>query len=244
MRSKGGALLCLSILATIAVATACGDDDDGQDATDTPPGTVSVEADLTPPLEGPPRGPPAATRVDYRELPEWQLPLPADAAAPVGDDLAALVPPTDPDCPAGWQQLVRSTENFMICYPPGWELASHGYVSEGSDERWYSTGFYLFADGAPVAHVSVYAFPRYSRPVRHTIDCPQPYSVELSGEPAVLCPEAVPSSAGEKIVSYQARFGEVDYFVNAVTHAGASEAETAEALATAHTFRFLDAPGG
>jgi hypothetical protein len=66
----------------------------------------------------------------------------------------------------------------------------------------------------------------------------------LSGEPAVLCPEAVPSSAGERIVSYQARFGDVDYFVNAVTQAGAGESEMGDALATAHTFRFLDAPGG
>ncbi|MDO8617054.1 MAG: hypothetical protein Q7T33_15195 [Dehalococcoidia bacterium] len=222
-------LLALAILsAGLALAAACGGDDN---STATPAGsgpTVTrspAPADLpppdtgkpvTPPMEGPPRQP-ATARVNYRDLPEWTLPAPQDLPQVPGDAQGAEYrPPAEPKCPDDWQSLPRPVEGFQICYPGDWVIDGHGYVSAGNEDRWYSVGFYLRRDGVEAAHVSLYVLNPFAVPFTYTRDCPHPYQVTFAGQPAVLCPDGPSVPPEVRIITYQLRQGDLDYYVNVV----------------------------
>ena len=78
-------------------------------------------------------------------MPEFQLPVPEDLPAPPEDATGPeFQPPAEPQCPAEWQELRRPAEGFEVCYPEGWSIEGHGYVSAGVEDRWYSVGLFLF----------------------------------------------------------------------------------------------------
>lgn len=243
------ALLCAAV-ALMFVSWACsGDSGDGSE-TPLPSGASGSGAvldSLVPPLEGPVREAAPTERTDFRVLPDWQLPRPDDLPAPPpGVEGVEFSQPDEPQllCPDGWEELKRQSESFRICYPESWAIAGHGYVSAGAEERWYSVGIVLFEGEEQVAHVSVYRFPQYARPVRHTIDCDQAYAVTFAAEPAVLCPDVSASPPEARIISYNVFLDDADYFVNVVSYEGAGEEPLAQAMEIARTFAFLQPPGG
>jgi hypothetical protein len=192
-----------------------------------------------PPLEGPPRG--AAEDVeDFRDLPEWQLPVPEDLSPPPTDATGAeFNPPAEPAaCPDGWSVLARPDERFEVCHPPDWRIEGHGYVSSPGEDRWYSVGIVKWEGTEQLAHVSVYMFPPGARPVRYTIECPQPYAVTFAGEPAVLCADFPGEGRELRAISYHVVRDEQDYFDNAVPYEGSSQEDLDLALQIAGTFRF------
>lgn len=239
-------VVTLLLAALLTLAAGCGGN--GSNPTSTSTGSTDTSATsapltdaLTPPLEGPPRQPAPTARTDFRELVDWQLPRPEDVSAPPADATGAeFSPPEDPECPQGWDVLTRPTEKFEVCHPPEWQIAGHGYVSGGEEERWYSVGIVLFDGTDQEAHVSVYLFPRYSRPARYTIDCAEPYRVTFAGEEAVLCAEFPPTFPEQRLISYNVLFDDIDYFVNVVSYQGGSQDALATAIEIAHTFKFLD----
>ncbi|MEX2390965.1 MAG: hypothetical protein WD904_05150 [Dehalococcoidia bacterium] len=247
VRSAALALAASALL----IATACGDDDGGNTQTPSskqasgspgvPPTPAPTLDGLIPPLEGPPRDLAPVERTDFRELPEWQLPRPQGMPTPPADALRPeYAPPVEPECPDDWAKISRPTESFELCYPAPWVVGGHGYVSAGNEERWYSVGIVLFDGAAQTAHVSVYAFPRFSRPVRYTIDCPQAYALTVAGHDAVLCPDYPPTPPETRLISYNILFQDIDYFVNVVSYEGAPDETLATAIAIAQTFRFLE----
>jgi hypothetical protein len=258
-------ILAAALAASFLLIAACGgDDDDGQSPTDgaqttDPAGPTPTRGNpVTPPLEGPGRGAAPAEFTDYREEPEWLLPKPDDLQPPP-EELAeepAANPPAQPVCPEGWLTIDRPTEGFKICHPENWTVAGHGYVSGANEDRWYSVGIFDFVDESRTtqrAHVSIYAIPRYTRPFRYTVDCPQPYAVMFAGEPAVVCPN-FPGQPPEEheIISYHVFLNDLDYFVNVATyfiHEGEEitdeideEARTT-AIEIAHSFQFTEFVG-
>lgn len=233
------------------LAAGCGDDDGNarptpstdqpSGSTDSSPTPVPTLDGLIPPLEGPPRDPAPAERTDFRELPGWQLPQPEDLLPPPADAIGPeYSPPVEPECPDDWEKISRPPESFELCYPAPWVVGGHGYVSAGNEERWYSVGIVLFDGAAHAAHVSVYAFPQFSRPVRYTIDCPQAYALTFAGHDAVLCPDYPPMPPEQRLISYGVLFEDIDYFVNVVSYEGAPDETLATAIAIAQTFRFLE----
>ncbi len=221
-------LLAIAVLAAgLMLAAACGGDDNNT-ATPTGSGAVThspVLADIpppdtgkpvTPPLEGPPRQP-ATAHANYRDLPEWALPAPQDLPQVLSDAQGAEYhPPAAPTCPDGWANLQRPIEGFGICYPSDWVIDGHGYVSASNEDRWYSVGFYLRRDGVEVAHVSLYVLGPFSVPFTYIRDCKQDYQVTFAGQAAVLCPDYPGVPPEVRIISYQFRRGDLDYYVNVV----------------------------
>jgi hypothetical protein len=207
---------------------------------------------IAPPLEGPSRGAAATERTNYRELPEFQLPVPEDLPAPPeGATGPEFQPPAEPQCPEDWQELVRPAEGFKICYPEGWSIEGHGYVSSGAEDRWYSLGLFLFEDAAELAHVSIYVVNPYAKPITYTRDCDQAYRVTFARETAVLCPDYAGEFPEAKIIAYHVRKGDLDYYVNVVPqfqYDAASQiyldtwSQDAEqtGIRIAHTFQFME----
>jgi hypothetical protein len=221
-------------LIALAVFAACGGG--GDSATETPGNSASASAGasssplptpesnpLIPPLEGPDPGPAVSERTDWREDPEWALPSPDDVSPADNPDDPVLNPPADPECPVDWAVIERPDEGFKICHPASWIVAGHGYVSPPNEDRWYSLGIFNFVDEEKQiqrAHVSVYVFPPFARPVRYTIDCPAPASLIFAGEAAVVCPSFPGVTPESEIISYQVRREDRDYFVNVTTYPG------------------------
>jgi hypothetical protein len=243
------ALFLASAIVVSALAASCGDDDSGDgDASPSPAESGSPTppppADLFPPIEGPDRGPAATERTDFRQVEEWQLPEPDELEpVPEDEDDAVFHPPEEPQCDTSWIDKQRPTEGFAICYPPDWQLAAEGFVSEGAEDRWYSVGIIMFADDAREdrdAHVSVYAIPRYARPMVYTRDCPKPYSLTFAGQPAVICPDFPGEGDEERIVSYHVRRGDMDYFIQAVPFEDGPDDAFDTAVQIAHTFRLIE----
>lgn len=254
-------------LAALVLAAACGGDDD-TDASPAPteagsltasPTIPAVQNPITPPLEGPDRGPAATERTDFREDPAFRLPSPDDVPGPLEDDDDPLLfPPEEPICPEGWETVNRPSESFEICHPPEWSIEGQGYVSAGQEERWYSMGIVDFENEEALrqrAHVSVYVIPQFARPFPYTRDCPQPYSVEFTGRPAVACTDFPGTPPEAFIASYHVFANDIDYFVNVVPYfqyeGGDGEFTDEiyeESLATAReiafSFRVLDATPG
>jgi len=256
------AVFCAVIV--FATVAGCGGDDSSPTGTpgDSPSGSAAAsgsplptpESDpLIPPLEGPEPGPAISERKDWREDPEWALPSPGDVSPAEDIDDPVLNPPAEPACPSDWTVLERPDEGFAICHPASWTVAGHGYVSPANEDRWYSLGIFDFVDEEEHiqrAHVSVYVFSRFARPVRYTIDCPSPASVTFAGEAAVVCPSfpGVPPEA--EIIAYHVLREDLDYFVNVTTYPK-YEAETEEysgevdqdardlAVKIAQTFEFI-----
>ena len=207
---------------------------------------------ITPPMEGPSRGPAATEPTNYRELPEFELPVPGDLqASPAGATGLEFQPPAAPQCPEDWQNLVRPAEGFQVCYPESWIIEGHGYVSSGVEERWYSVGLFLFQDDVELAHVSIYVVNPYAKPITYTRDCDQAYAVTFGGEPAVLCPDHPGEFPEAKIIAYHVRRGDLDYYINAVpmfqyddtegTYLETwSEDTEATAIQIAHTVQFME----
>ncbi|MDO8614303.1 MAG: hypothetical protein Q7T33_01025 [Dehalococcoidia bacterium] len=259
-------LLFSPLLLLLLTALACGGGGDGGDssaspgdgATSTPGGQAQQSPQATaivPPLEGPPRGVAAGDRVDYRELPEWQLPNPGDLPAPPpeaqGQEFHA---PEAPACPPDWLVLQRPSEGFTICYPPDWRTEGHGYVAAGNEEQWYSLGLILFQGERQLAHVSVYMVPRFAQPFTYTRDCQQAFAVAFAGQPAVLCPDYPGNPPEAKIIAYHIRRDDRDYFVNVVPYFqydeaaktysdGISDNALATAIQVAQTFGFIPIAG-
>ena len=243
-------VLIAAVISAMTLLGACGGDDDGggtpsssaSAGSSTPTGTPSDQ--IAPPLEGPDRGPAATERTDFRESEEWKLPSP-DGVLPVPDDKKDAIyhPPSEPECAADWQSLVRPSEGFSICYPSDWQTAGYGYVTAGQEDRWFSVGLVKFTNDKrdeQDAHVSVYVIPRYARPMTYTRDCPLPYNLTFAGSPAVICPE-FPGQGSEKyIVSYHIRRGDLDYFVQVVPYDGGSSDALDTAVEIAHTFKLID----
>lgn len=208
--------LFLALLsAGLILVTACGGDS-GPAGTPGPSASAATARPISPPLEGPPRAV-ATERTNFRELPEFELPSPADLPEPPGDAKGPeFHPPAEPQCPEGWQGLERPVEGFRICYPKEWSIQGHGYVSAGAEDRWYSVGVYFFRDDVEVAHVSVYVVNPFARPFAYTRDCKQAYRVTFAGESAALCPDYPGVPPEERIIAYHIRRGDLDYFVNVV----------------------------
>jgi hypothetical protein len=208
---------------------------------------------IVPPLEGPASGPPITEETDWRLDPEWAPPDPADVPEADDPDNPVLNPPAVPVCPEEWVKLTRHGEGFEICYPLSWVIGSHGYVASANESRWYSVGIFDFSDAENQiqrAHVSVYMFPQFSRPVRYTIDCPEARGVEFSGEPAVVCPEFPGIEPEAEIISYHVFKDDRDYFVNVATYYeydaeseeytdDVAEAAREIGLQIAHSFKFI-----
>ena len=172
---------------------------------------------ITPPLEGPARGPGATKRTNYRKLSEFRLPAPEDLPEPPDSATGPeFHPPAEPQCPKDWKKLERPAEGFRVCYPEGWSIEGHGYVSVGVEDRWYSLGLFLFQGDAELAHVSIYVINPYARPFTYTRDCDQAYRVTFAGEAAVLCADHPGQSPEAKIIAYHVRMGDLDYFINVV----------------------------
>jgi hypothetical protein len=98
------------------------------------------------------------------------------------------------------------------------------------------------------AHVSVYAFPQYSRPVRYIVDCPNPLSVTLDGLPAVVCTDYPGVSPEANIVSYHLFRDDLDFFLNIVSYYEYEDGEYTDtvdedalemAIQVAHTVNFI-----
>lgn len=262
-------LLIAAIAAALvlAVITACGGDDDtsgsaspsGSGAPSGSGGATITTAPtpggdpLIPPLEGPAPGPLVTEMTDWRQDPDWALPRPEDAVPADDPDNPILNPPASPDCPAEWVKIDRPAEGYQICYPVTWVVGTHGYVSSANESRWYALGLYDFSDPENQiqrAHVSIYMFPTFARPVRYTIDCPDLRGVTLSGLPAVVCPDFPGLDPEAEIISYQASRGDRDYFLNIVTYK-TYDPEAAEytdevdqdardlAIEVARTFKFI-----
>jgi hypothetical protein len=229
----------------------------GPEATTTPTTPAATPGDgisaLTPPLEGPPRIVQSRERTNYRDLAEYQLPLPEELPEPPGGaDAPEFHPPAEPQCPEDWEELSRPGEGFKICYPNDWQIEGHGYVSAASDDRWYSVAFVLFQDDIQVAHVSVYVIlSAFTQPFTYTRDCEQAYRVTFAGRDAVLCPDLSGQFPEAKIITYHARRDDFDYFVNIVPYlqyddqAGRyldtwSEEAEATAIQVAHTLQFIE----
>lgn len=263
-------LIIAALAATIvfAVIAACGGDDDTSatpDGSESPAGSIDPSATVTlaptpggdpliPPLEGPEPGPPVTEEKDWREDPEWALPRPEDVEPADDPDNPLLNPPSDPTCPPDWVPLLRPAEGYQMCYPVDWVTGSHGYVSSANESRWYALGLYDFSNPEEQiqrAHVSVYMFPTFSRPVRYTLDCPNPLSVTLSGLAAVMCEDFPGISPESQIVSYHVFREDRDYFLNIVSYFEYDE-ETGEytdevdqqafdlAVQVAQTFKFIE----
>lgn len=224
-------VLALAAAGFLGLFAACGGDDSGGSTPSTPTGsdaspTISIAPTpggdpLVPPLEGTEVGPPVTEMTDWREEPDWQMPEPEDVPAADDPEDPALNPPAEPTCPTDWILINRPTEGFTICYPPNWVVGSHGFVSSANESRWYSLGLFDFADPENQiqrAHVSVYAFPQFARPVRYIIDCPDPLSVTLSGIPAVVCRDYPGLNPEANIISYHVYRGGLDFFLNIVSY--------------------------
>ena len=211
---------CLLVFALIGVVACGGDDDDGASSTGSPTPTVApVPGGGV--LEGPGRPGTVNEQTDFREDPNWQLPAPADIPAADDGDDPIQNPPDEPVCPEGWAEHVRAREGFEICYPADWTIGGHGYNRSANEESWYSVGFFSYPVGDEenqLAHVSVYVVPQYTRPFRYTIDCPQPYSLEFAGEPAVVCPDFPPTEPEARISSYHVFRENLDYFVTVASY--------------------------
>jgi hypothetical protein len=242
-------VLLLSTLVLAAVALACGGDDDSDSVTVSPEpdsGSPSPTPGLSvfPPLEGPDRGPAYTERTDFRTVPEWELPDPADLPPVPGDAEGAIYfPPQGPSCPAGWVPVTRPAEGFNICHPQDWQTIGNGYVSEGAEDRWYSHGMALLSGenrDTQVAHVSVYAIGRYSRPMVYTRDCPRPYAITLAGEDAVICPAFPADSPEQDFTSYHVRRGDLDYFIQVVRFDGSDDEAYDLAVQIAQTFQLIE----
>ena len=246
----------LAVALTVAVIAvlcqSCGDDGSEDQSSETP--SVSANAsesptptpsvNLVPPFEGPDRGPAATERTDFRDVPEWELPEP-DALPTVPDDEtdAIFFPPDTVECADDWVLIQRPSEGFTICHPPDWQTAGDGYVSAGVEDRWYSHGLFKFSDEArsqPEAHVSIYAIPRFARPMVYTRDCPRPYGLTFAGEAAVICPEFPEESPQEDFVSYHVRKGDYDYFINIVPYEMGDDEVFDLAVDIAHTFQLTE----
>ena len=208
----------------LSVAPSCGDggapaSDETPTRSPQPSATVAENSRFVPPLEGPER-PVSSERTNYRELPEFELPDPA-ALPPVSAEAEGreFHPPAAADCPASWERLTRPAEGFEICYPPGWVIDGHGYVTGGADELWYSVGIYrLIGDDKQSAHVSIYTTGPFSRPFTYVRECEQAYRVALAGTPASLCPDHPGVFPETRIIAYHLRQGDRDYFVQAVPY--------------------------
>lgn len=256
MFRPGRLLVPLSVL-VVLFALACADDDDGGGASATPVGSLPTGATaapvpVVPPMEGPGRGEAVAERTDFRADPAWRMPSP-DSVPPADDpDDPVLNPPADPECPADWTLIQRPVEGFQICHPSDWTVAGHGYVSSPNEDQWYTMGIFDFVDESQSqrrAHVSIYVLPDFVKPFRYTLDCPEPRSVTLSGQPAVVCPDFPASPPEARIVSYHVFREDYDYFVQVVsyyhydqssgTYTDDVEEEAFDkALEIAHTFEF------
>jgi hypothetical protein len=152
-------------------------------------------------------------------------------------------PPAEVKCKDEWEQLVRPSEGFSICYPADWQTAGYGYVSAGAEDRWFSVGIVKFTDEkreTQEAHVSVYVLPRYAKPFIYTRDCPRPYSVTFGGQAAVMCPDFPGENSEKYIVSYHVRRGDLDYFVQVVPYDGGSDEALDTAIEIAHRVQFID----
>ncbi len=251
------------VLAGGLLAVACGEDGDAGSASTPTPGVSPIgtfnSADaplpegssISPPMEGAPRGLPATERTNYWALPEFALPAPGDLPElPATGTDSELHPSAGPQCPEAWQTVTRPGEGLSICYPADWRIEGHGYVSVGSDDRWYSLGLFLYKDGVELAHVSVYALNAYAQPINYTRDCEQAYRVAFAGEPAVLCPDFPGRWPEVRIISYHVRKDDLDYYVNVVPRYQAdsqsgtysdtwSEEAEATAIQIAHSFRLI-----
>ena len=229
MRNRVAVLVLLAVAGGL-LAAACGGGG-GQETTPVPgttdtPATATPDSGLSPspaarrispPLEGASRGVAAAERTNYRDLKEFQLPVPEELPPPPeGVAGPEFQPPAEPQCPEDWQELVRPAEGFRVCYPEGWGIDGHGYVSSAAEDRWYSLGLFLFQDTADAAHVSIYAVNPYAKPITYTRDCDQAYRVTFAGEPAALCPDHPSEFPEAKIIAYHVRRGDLDYYINVV----------------------------
>ncbi len=232
MRNK--LLTAILLTAALLLAAACGGDDNASGGTASPsasaraaaspppaaappPGPGATLRPVSPPLEGSQRATAATTRTNFRELPEFALPSPDDLPEPPADATGPeFHPPADPSCPPDWQVLQRPVEGFQICYPGDWVIDGHGYVSAADEDRWYSVGFFLRHGATEIAHVSLYVLNPYDTPFNYTKDCNQAYRVTFSGQPAVLCPDHQGVPPEVKILTYQIRRGDLDYYVNVV----------------------------
>ena len=231
MRNRVAVLVLLAVAGGL-LAAACGGGEGRETtpvpaATDTPaaPTTATPEAEvspfptakLNPPLEGPSRGPSGTERTNYRELEEFQLPVPEDLPAPPKEATSPeFQPPLEPQCPEDWQEVVRIAEGFRVCYPESWSVEGSGHVYAGVEDRWFSLGLFLFEDAAEVAHVSIYVINPYAKPITYTRDCDQAYRVTFAGEPASLCPDHPGEFPEAKIIAYHVRRGDLDYYINVV----------------------------
>lgn len=248
------AVIASTVLIVGTLISACGDDDGGSNNSSPTPSegpesgspTATPSINLTPPLEGPDRGPAATERTDFRDDPEWQLPDPEGlSAVPDDEDGGIFFPPSSVECPAEWALVQRPLEGFSICHPQDWQTAGNGYVSEGAEDRWYSHGIVKFADenrDQQSAHVSVYAIPRFARPMTYTRDCPLLYSMEFAGQPSVICPAFPGEAPEEDFASYHVRRGDMDYFINVVPYEGGGEEAYNLAVQIAHSFQLLEQP--
>jgi hypothetical protein len=248
------AMIASTVLIVGILISACGDDDGGSNnSSPTPSGgpesgspTATPSGTFQAPFEGPPRGPVPTERTDFREEPEWQLPEPADLPAVPDDENAAIFfPPSEVACAEEWILLARPSEGFTICYPQDWQTAGEAYVNEGAADKWYSVAMVKFADDTrdnESAHVSVYAIPRYAKPMPYTRDCPRPYSIEFAGQPSVICPAFPGEAPEEDFTSYHVRRGDMDYFINVVPYQGGGDEAYNLAVQIAHTFQLLEQP--
>ncbi len=216
--------------------------------------TVVVEpSPVFAPMEGPERTFRATERTNYRELPEFHLPDPATLPLPSADeDGPEFRPPETPTCPEGGQMLYRPSEGFQVCYPSGWRIGGHAFVTAGADDRWYALSLSrLGEDGRERAHVSIYVTNPYSQPFLYVADCQQAYQVKLDGRPASLCPDYPGEFPEAKIIAYHVRQEERDYFINVVptfeydSDAGRyrdswSKGDEAMGIQIAQSFQFME----
>ena len=217
----------LAIVPLLLILAACGgggsEGDDGLNG-ETPasspvPAPRVSPTPLHPPLEGAERIR-EKERINYREDPGYRLLDPADLPAPsASEEGPEFYPPETPECPADWEILFRPNEGFHICYPSDWVIDGTGYVSGGVEDKWYSLGFFRYAEeGDQSAHVSVYVTGPFSQPFTYVEDCGQAYQVTLSGQPASLCPDNGGVFPEAKIIAYHVRTEEWDYFIQIVPH--------------------------
>ncbi len=251
-------LIALSLALVLA---GCGDDDDSVSGSQSPTsivaGSPTASPDpLVPPLEGPPREPYIGDPQDFRTNPDYVLPEPGGVPTPADSSDPILSPPAEPDCPEDWEELYRGPEGFKLCYPPDWTVLTDAYKNAPNEHRWYAGGVYKFPGDPPehqLAHVSVYAIPQFTRPFPYTRDCPTPYSVQLGGEPSVVCPSFPASHPEARIVSYHVFREGFDYFFNIALYYRwddgdekykdqTDEEAFADALRIIHSVEFFDVP--
>jgi hypothetical protein len=198
----------------------CKDDNEtgGSGRTPTTAGSPTPSPNpLVPPLEGPPREPYIGERQDFRQNPDYQLPRPGGVPTPPAELEDSLIPPASPECPDEWEKLFRGPEGFQLCYPSDWSVLTDAYKNAPNEARWYAGGVFKFTGEGQdhqLAHVSIYVIPQYTRPFPYTKDCPTPYSVELDGQPGVLCPSFPASHPEARIISYHVFRENFDYFFN------------------------------